>query len=79
MRRKKREEEEQAKEESLRKAKEENERKELEEREKIRHASELEIQSQVVELKIISKVKRELIVKDLVFNPSLIPSIKFQF
>jgi len=33
----------------------------------------------VVELKIISKAKRELIVKDLVFNPSPIPSIKFQF
>jgi len=33
----------------------------------------------VIELKSISKVKRELIVKDLVFNPSPIPSIKFQF
>jgi len=65
---KKREEEEKAKEESLRKAKEENERKELEEREKINQESNLEIQSQVVELKIISNAKGELIVKDLVFN-----------
>ena len=48
---KKREEEEKAKEESLRKAKEENDRKELEEREKIKQESNLEIQSQVVELK----------------------------
>jgi len=76
---KKREEGEKTKEESLRKAKEENERKDLEEREKIRHESEFQIQSPVVELKIVSKAKRELIVKDLVFNPSPIPSIKFQF
>ena len=33
----------------------------------------------MVELKIVSKAKREVIVKDLVFNPSPIPSIKFQF
>jgi len=33
----------------------------------------------MVELKIISKAKRELIVKDLVINLSPIPSIKFQF
>ena len=33
----------------------------------------------MVELNIISNAKRELIVKDLVFNLSLIPSIKFQF
>jgi len=76
---KKREEEEKTKEESLRKAKEKNERKDLEEREKIRQESELKIQSPVVELKIISKAKRELIVKDLVINPSPIPSIKFNF
>jgi len=76
---KKREVEEKAKEESLRKVKEENERKKLEEREKIRQESELEIQLQVVELKIISKAKKELIVRDLVNNPSPLPSIKFQF
>jgi len=67
-----------AKEESLRKTKEENERKELQEIEKIKQESNLEIQSQVVELKIISNAKRELIVKDLVLNFSLIPSIQFQ-
>ena len=33
----------------------------------------------MVELKIVSKAKGELIVKDLVFNPSPIHSIKFQF
>jgi len=33
----------------------------------------------VVELKSISNEKRELIVRDLVFNPSSIPSIKSQF
>jgi len=76
---KKREKGEKAKEETLRKAKEENERKDLAEREKIRQKSELEIQSSVVELKIVSKAKGELIVKDLVFNPSPIPSIMFQF
>ena len=32
----------------------------------------------MVEFKIILKAKREFIVKDLVFNPSPIPSIKFQ-
>ena len=52
---KKKEEEEKAKEESLRKTKEENDRKELEEREKIKHESNLAKQSQVVELKCISK------------------------
>jgi len=76
---KKIEEEKKDKEESLRKAKEENERKELEEREKIKQEINLEIQSQVIELKIILNAKRELIVKDLVLNFSLIPSIQFQF
>ena len=33
----------------------------------------------MVELKIISNAKRELIVKDLVLNLSLIPYIRFQF
>jgi len=65
--------------ESLRKAKEENERKELEEREKIRQERELEIQLQVVELKSISKVKGELIVRDLVYHPSPIPSMRIKF
>jgi len=74
---KKRDEEEKTKEENLRKAKEENERKELEEREKIRQESELEIKSQVVELKNISKDKWEL--RDLVYNPSPLPSMKTQF
>ena len=76
---KKRDEEEKAKEESLRKAKEENERKELEEREKIRQESEPEIQLQVVELKSISKAKRELIVRDLVYHPSPNPSMRIKF
>ena len=77
--RKKREEEEKAKEESLRKVKEEKERKDIEAREKIRQESELESQSKVVELKSISTEKRELMIKNLVFHPSPIPSIKFQF
>jgi len=76
---KKREEEEKAKEESLRKAKEENERKELEEREKIKQESNLEIQSQVVELKCISKEQKELYVRDLVINSSPIPYMKIPF
>jgi len=76
---KKRDEEEKAKDESLRKANEENERKELEEREKIRQESELEIQLQVVELKSISKAKREHIVRDLVYHPSPIPSMMIKF
>ena len=59
------------------KKKRENERKDLEEREKITQESNLEKQSQVVELKIISNAKRDLIVKDLVLNLSLIPSIRF--
>ena len=65
---KRRKEEEKAKEESLRIAKEENERKYLAEREKIKQESNFEIQSQVIELKIISNAKRKLIVKDLVLN-----------
>jgi len=77
--RKKRDEEEKAKEESLRKAKEENERQDFETREKIKQESELERQSKVVELKSISNEKREVIVRNLVFNPSPIPSIKSQF
>ena len=77
--RKKKDEEENSKEENLRKTKDENDRKELEEREKIKQESEHEIQSQVVELKSILKAKRELIVRDLVINPSPIPSIKSQF
>jgi len=72
-------EEEKTKEESLRKAKEENEIKEFEEREKIRQDSELENQSQVVELESISKEKQELSVRDLVINPSPIPFMKIQF
>ena len=75
---KKRDEEEKAKEESLREAKEENERKEFEAREKIKQESELERQSKVVELKSNSN-PRELIVRDLVFNSSSIPSMKTQF
>ena len=75
---KKREEEEKAKEESLRKAKE-DERKELEEREKIKQESNLEIQSQVVELKCISKEQKELYVRDLVINSSPIPYMKTPF
>jgi len=71
--------EEKAKEESLRKVKEENERKEFEAREKIRQEGELEIQSQVVELKSISKEKKELSVRDLVINPLPIPYMKIQF
>jgi len=74
----KREDKEKSKEENLRKAKE-SERNDLAEREKIRQKSELEIQSSVVELKIVSKAKGKLIVKDLVFNPSPMPSIRFQF
>jgi len=54
-------------------------REEFEEREKIRQESELEIQSQVVELKSISKAKRKLIVRDLVYHISPIPSMKIQF
>jgi len=76
---KKREEEEKAKEESLRKAKEETEIKESEEREKIKQESNLEIQSQVVELNIISNEKRELSATDLVINPSPIPYMKIPF
>ena len=76
---KRRKEEEKAKEESLRIAKEENERKYLAEREKIKQESNFEIQSQVIELKIISNAKRKLIVKDLVLKFSLVPSIQFQF
>jgi len=76
---KKKYEEEKAKEESLRKVKKENERKELQEREKLKQESELEIQSQVVELKSISKAKRKLIVRDSVYHPSPIPSMKIQF
>jgi len=76
---KRREEEEKAKEESLRKTKEENERKELEEREKMKQESNLEIQSQVVELKCISKEQKELCVRDLVINSSLIPYMKIPF
>ena len=77
--RKKRYEEVKAKEENFRKAKEENERKEFETREKIRQESVLEIQSQVVELKSISKEKKELSVRDLVINPSPIPYMKIPF
>jgi len=76
---KKRDKEEKEKKESLKKAKEENERKELEEREKIRQESELERKSQEVELKSISKDKREFVVRDLVYHLSLMPSIKTQF
>jgi len=76
---KKREEEEKAKEESLRKAKEENERKELEEREKIKQESNLAKQSQVVELKYISKERTELCVRDLVINSSPITYMKIPF
>ena len=76
---KKREEEEKATEDNLRKAKEENERKELEEREKIKQESNLEIQSQVVELKCISKEQKELYVRDLVINSSPIPYMKTPF
>ena len=66
-------------EEQLRKEKEKKELKDLEEREEITQESNLEIQSQVVELKIISNAKKDLIVKDLVLNLSLIPSLRFQF
>ena len=76
---KKREEEEKEKEESITKVQEENERKELEAKEKIRQESELERQTKVVELTSISNEKRELMVRDLVFHPSPIPSIKSQF
>jgi len=57
------------------KKKRENERKDLEEREKITQESNLEIQSQVVKLKIISNAKRDLNVKDLVLNLSLLYSL----
>jgi len=57
--RKKRDEEEKAKMQNLRK--EENERKHFEEREKIRQEKEFERKSKVVELKINSNAKRELI------------------
>ena len=76
---KRREEEEKAKEESLRKAKEENERKELEEREKIKQEGNFAKQSQVVELKCISKEQKELYVRDLMINSSPIPYIKIPF
>ena len=65
---KKRKEEEKAREESLRKTKDENKRKELEDREKIKQESNFEIQSQVVELKCISKEQKGLCVRDLVIN-----------
>jgi len=76
---KKREEEKKTKEESLRKAKEENKRKELAEREKIKQESNLAKQSQVVELKCISKEQTELCVRDLVINSSPIPYMKIPF
>jgi len=61
------------------KAKEENERKELEEREKIKQESNLAKQSQVVELKCISKEQKELYVWDLVINSLPIPYMKIPF
>jgi len=75
--RKKRDEEEKAKEENIRKFKEENERKDFEAREKLKKESEFERKSKVVELKSNS-TSRELIVRDLVCNPSPIPFMKTQ-
>jgi len=75
--RKKRDEEEKAKEENLRQAKEENERKDFEAREKLKKESEFERKSKVVELKSNS-TSRELIVRNLVCNPSPIPFMKTQ-
>jgi len=74
---KKRDEEEKAKEENIRKAKEENERKDFEAREKLKTESEFERKSKVVELKSNS-TSREIIVRDLVCNPSPIPFMKTQ-
>jgi len=74
---KKRYEEEKAKEENIRKAKEENERKDFEAREKLKKESDFERKSKVVELKSNSTL-RELIVRDLVCNPSPIPFMKTQ-
>jgi len=71
--------EEKAKEERLRKAKEENERKEYEEREKIRQEKEFERKSQVVEFKRNALVQREIVVKEVVFHPSTLPSMNTQF
>jgi len=76
---KKREEEEKAKEEYIRKAREENERKEYQEREKLRQEQEFERQSKVVEFKRNSKAKREIRIRELVFHPSTLPSMKTQF
>jgi len=75
--RKKRDKEEKAKEDNIRKAKEENERKDFEAREKLKKESEFERKSKVVELKSNS-ISRELIVRDLVCNPSPIPFMKTQ-
>ena len=74
---KNKDEEEKAKEENIRKAKEENERKDFEAREKLKKESKFERKSKVVELKSNS-TSRELIVRDLVCNPSLIPFMKTQ-
>jgi len=45
----------------------------------MKQESNLEIQSQVVELKCISKEQKELCVRDLVINSSLIPYMKIPF
>jgi len=45
----------------------------------MKQESNLEIQSQVVELKCISKEQKEVCVRDLVINSSLIPYMKIRF